>query len=138
MGCSKTGGVADSSEIMEADRAFARATAENGAEGWVSNFAVDGIMVSGQTVVSGHDSIRALMTPLFADSTYSLEWEPRRAEVAISDDLGYTWGVYRRSRTDAGGDMVTETGSYLSVWRRGEDGEWKVVLDIGSPDDPGN
>lgn len=138
MGCAELERAVDSSEILAADRAFAQATAEYGAEGWVSYFAADGIMVSGQTVVAGHDSIRALMTRVFADPMYSLEWEPQRAEVAISNDLGYTWGTYERRRTEDDGTAVSETGSYLSVWRRGEGGEWKVALDIGSPDDPGN
>ena len=126
-----SGGQADA--IMEADRAFARATAERGVDGWVSFFADDGAMV-GQTQVVGHDSIRAAMAPAFADSTFSLEWEPVQADVAESGDLGYTLGRYESRRVGPDGQPVRQTGSYLTVWKRGADGSWKVALDIGSPD----
>ena len=133
--CGPAADVQDEAEVMETDRAFARATAARGVEGWVSYFAEDGIMVSGLAVVIGQDSIRALMTPAFADSTYSLRWEPTRAEVAGSGDLWYTLGTFESRRTDADGNVVIRTGSYLTVWRREQSGEWKVALDIGSPDE---
>lgn len=119
--------------VMEADRAFARATAERGVDGWVSFFAEDGAMV-GQTREVGHDAIRAAMAPVFADSTFSLQWEPVQAEVAASGDLGYTVGRYESRRMGTDGLEVRQTGSYLTVWKRGADGSWKVALDIGSPD----
>ena len=119
---------------MEADRAFARSTQANGAEGWASYFAEDGIMGGGQAVIVGRDSIRTLMMPAFADPMYSLSWEPMLAEVAASGELGYTLGRYERRRTAADGTVSSETGSYLTVWRREGGGEWRVALDIGSPD----
>jgi len=133
--CLSTDAPPSETEILEADRAFAQATAANGAEGWVSYFAYDGIMVSSRGVIAGHDSIRAVMTPAFADSTYTLRWEPTHAEIAASGDLGYTLGRYESQRVGAGGAVVSQTGSYLTVWRRGGDGEWKVAVDIGNPDE---
>ncbi len=121
-------------ELMDVDRAFARAVAERGVDGWVSFFAADGMMVSGQLTTKGQDSIRALMTPAFADPSYALEWEPTHAEVAASGDFGYTLGRYVSSQTDAEGSAVRQTGSYVSVWRKDADGMWKVALDVGSPD----
>ena len=33
---------------------------------------------------------------------------------------------------DANGNPVTTTGRYMSIWRKGPDGQWKVVLDAGA------
>jgi len=132
--CSCGGELADYEEqIMEADRAFGAATAESGVEGWVSYFAENGIQFRNGSIVSGHASIRELMTPAFAGSTYALTWDPVLAEVSESGDLGYTVGRYESRRTGADGEPVVTTGSYVTIWRRGADGTWKVALDIGNP-----
>ena len=131
--CATSSGGVSADAIMDADREFARATAESGVDGWVSFFAEDGAMI-GETQVVGHDAIRAFMGPAFADSTFSLQWEPAQAEVATSGDLGYTVGRYEARRMGPDGQPVRQTGSYLTVWKRGADGSWKVALDIGSSD----
>lgn len=121
-------------EIRQADIAFARATAEHGADGWVSFFAEDGKMFRPGEVVSGPDSIRALVTPWFADEAFTLTWEPTFAEVTGSGDLGYTYGRYQSTGRDSMGNAITGSGWYVTVWRRDASGAWKVVADIGNPD----
>jgi len=120
-------------QIMEADRAFGAATAEAGADGWVSYFAENGIQFRNGGIVSGHASIRELMAPAFADSTFSLTWDPVLAEVSKSGDLGYTVGRYESRRIGPSGEPVVVNGSYVTIWRREADGAWKVALDIGNP-----
>jgi ketosteroid isomerase-like protein len=123
---------AEMESLMEADRAFNRATAANGAAGWVSSFAEDGVMFRAGELVRGHEAIGEMMGPAFADPNFSLTWEPTHAEVSSAADLGYTIGRYESRRVGEAGDTVIGTGSYVSIWRRGDDGAWKVVLDIGS------
>lgn len=122
------------STLHEADRAFAEATAERRANGWVSYFAEDGVMFRPGGTVVGRDSIHAMVTAWFADDAFSLTWEPTNAGVSQHGDLGYTYGRYRSTGTDRQGNEVASTGSYVTVWHKQEDGSWKVVLDIGSPD----
>jgi ketosteroid isomerase-like protein len=117
-------------ELMAADRAFAQATAERGTDGWVEYFAPGGRMLGGSRIITGTDSIRAVMTPAFADTSFSLTWEPRFAEASEDADLGYTVGRYESRRA---GDVVGR-GWYLTVWRRQSDGSWKAEMDIGSDD----
>lgn len=117
-------------ELMSADRAFAAATAERGADGWVEYFAPNGRMLGGGGIISGTDSIRATMTPAFADTSFSLTWEPRFAEASEDADLGYTVGRWERRHAGE----VTGTGWYLTVWRRQEDGTWKAEMDLGNED----
>jgi ketosteroid isomerase-like protein len=121
-------------ELMAADRAFAVATAQDGLDGWLQYFARGGAQVRSGGLATGHEAIREWMGPAFADSTFALIWEPHDADVAASGDLGYTFGRWESRRVGADGDRV-RTGSYVTLWRRQPDGAWRVVLDIGSPDD---
>ncbi len=134
VGCRAMADTSGAREIRNADIAFAKATAERGAEGWTSYFAEDGVMFQPGGVIAGRDSIRAVVTRWFADDHFGLTWEPTNAEVAESGDLGYTFGRYHTTGRDATGNAVQVTGSYVTVWRKQADGSWKVALDIGNPD----
>ncbi|MEX0892116.1 MAG: DUF4440 domain-containing protein [Gemmatimonadota bacterium] len=123
----------DASELMEADRAFAGAVARVGRDAWVSWFAEDGAQIQeGVGEVRGHEAIRELMAGL-DDPGYSLTWEPLRADIADSGDLGWTTGTYRSAMTDADGNVRRGEGRYVTIWRRQSDGTWKVVMDLGNP-----
>lgn len=123
-------------ELMEADRAFNKATAESGVEGWVSFFAEDAAMVqSGVGEIRGKEAIFATMAPYFAAGA-GLSWEPSRAEVSADGTLGYTVGEYVSETVGPDGESVIGRGLYVSVWRRESDGSWRVVMDLGNPVDP--
>lgn len=123
----------DPSVLMEADRAFAADVARGGAESWVSWFAPDGAQIQpGVGEVRGPDAIRALMAGL-DDPDFSLTWEPLRADIAASGDLGWTTGSYRSQGMGPGGERREGHGRYVSIWRRQPDGSWKVVMDLGNP-----
>lgn len=121
--------------LLQADRDFAAATARAGIDAWVDAFTDDGVQFGpGGAVIRGHDAIRRRMTPFFADPNLHLEWTP--TEARTEDGLGYTYGRYRVTRggaADVAAATVVETGTYLSVWRKGPQG-WKVEADIGTPD----
>lgn len=135
LGCQpRADSAAEREALRAADVAFARATAESGADGWVSYFAEDGVMFRPGGAVVGQDSILAMVTAWFADDAFTLAWEPQHAEVSKTGDLGYTYGRYRSTGRDSMNNQVTGTGSYVTVWRKQPDGTWKVALDIGSPD----
>ncbi|WP_112662092.1 YybH family protein [Microvirga flavescens] len=57
----------------------------------------------------------------------SLSWEPLKAEIAASGDLGYTFGRYKVSENGE----VKSHGVYVSIWKKQADGSWKFVLDGG-------
>jgi ketosteroid isomerase-like protein len=100
----------------------------------VSFFAADGAQLVPGSEVRGLEAIAELMGPAFADTSFTLSWEPTRAGVAASGDLGYTIGRYRSRRLERGGLVVERTGAYVTMWRRDDAGTWKVVLDSGVPD----
>jgi ketosteroid isomerase-like protein len=122
---------------MQADLAFARATAERGAEGWAAWFAEGGRQFTARGTVEGRAAIRAHMAPVFADTNFRLDWRPTAAEAAASGDLGWTVGRWEASQRRADGSReVTGAGNYVTLWKRQADGSWKVALDIGNSDPP--
>jgi ketosteroid isomerase-like protein len=121
--------------LMDADRAFNRATAARRTDGWMEFFAEDGQMMR-SSGITGRAAIREAMAKAFADTAFSLTWEPLQADAGAAGDLGYTNGRYEARFRDAKGNPVVRTGRYLTVWKKQADGSWKVVRDIGVQDPP--
>lgn len=65
------------------------------------------------------------------ESQASLVWWPTFVQVSASGDFGFTTGP---SEYRAGGikDSTVYYGHFVSVWKKNGDGEWKVILDVGS------
>jgi len=131
------GAAADGSKaLLAADRALA---AESHAKGFVPAYAsamapdarkFDG----GSPAAIGREAILAIMAGYPAD--LKLDWTPQEAVVAESGELGFTWGHFIATSHDAKGQPVTEYGKYLDVWRRGPDGVWRWIADMGASDPP--
>jgi len=119
------------SELAAAEAAFETAVAERGLDGWVEAFAPNGMMVQPEGPVVGHDGIRRAMADAFADTTFQLTWTPDLIGVSDDGTLGYTTGRYE-SRHVTDDQEVLSRGSYFTVWRRQEDGRWRVEADIGT------
>lgn len=119
--------------LQEADRAFNRAAAARRADGWMEFMAPDGALIRPAGTLTG-PAVRDAVTRMFADSSFTLTWEPVLADVGASGDLGYTVGHWvARFRNDKGAPM-TGTGRYLTIWKQQADHSWKVVQDIGVTD----
>lgn len=55
-----------------------------------------------------------------------LEWSPVTALNACDSSLAVTFGTWRYTARDS---ATADTGQYLTAWRHGEDGSWRIVLD---------
>jgi ketosteroid isomerase-like protein len=120
----------DPNVLIQAERAFAKATAERGVDGWMEFMAPNAVELSAEPLV-GLDQIRAGMTKRFKLHDFKITWEPRK-----QGDVGYAVGRYEVRSTGDEGKPQVEKGTYLTTWQKQKDGSWKVVSDIGSPDPP--
>ena len=122
-------------QLMQADRDFASSAERSGIEGWVSWFAEDGVRLAlPGPIARGHEEIREMDGPLFADRSIRLRWEPTDAGLFRGEDHGFTRGRYSLVRLSPGGEETQlGRGTYLSIWRRDADG-WRVILDTGTAD----
>ncbi|MGH7445355.1 MAG: YybH family protein [Longimicrobiales bacterium] len=111
--------------VVEAERDFARASAELGIREGFLRFLADDAVVFTPRATNGPEQYRNA-----PPSDAVLEWQPVIAETALSDDLGYTTGPYTlRAAPNA---PVDGRGWYFTVWRRNAEGVWQVVLDMGT------
>jgi ketosteroid isomerase-like protein len=120
----------DPSDLIKTDKAFSRMSVEKGLNAAFIYYADDSVVKirDGNFPLVGKDT----MTKIYLsrpDSGMSLKWYPVKAEVAKSNDLGYTfgnWELYLKAKD------TTLYGNYISVWKKQRDGTWKYVLDAGS------
>jgi ketosteroid isomerase-like protein len=61
--------------------------------------------------------------------TNRLKWQPQFAEIAASNDFGYTTGPWTFQKTEQ--DTISGRGQYTTVWHTNENGEWKFLVDYG-------
>ena len=84
--------------------------------------------------MTGIARIRAHIAALLEDPELELSFDPDRVDVAASGDLAYSVGTYTmRSTSAATGRPQTESGNYLTTYRRQRDGSWKAVDDVAVP-----
>ena len=82
-------------------------------------------------------SRRAGLAQFVSDPSLKLEFAADRVMVAKSGDLAYTRGQFTMQTTDpATKQPKTETGTYLTVWRKQADDSWKAVEDAVIPGAP--
>lgn len=117
--------------LLKTDIEFSKTSVEKGAaEAFYLYLADDAVQLpAGLPPIVGREKIRESMS---GSSKAVLKWEPVKAEVAKSGDLGYTWGNYEISWQGEDGRTEKLYGKYLNIWKKQPDGTWKVVVDIGN------
>ena len=119
----------DFDDMVAAERAFAAdAGARSTRAAFLAALADDGL------VFAPGPSNGQRVWDLRAENKNRLEWAPELAEISASGDLGYTSGPWRF--TPAGAEKPAAFGHFFTIWRKGGDGKWKVLIDhrIGHAD----
>ena len=129
-----SGGVA---AIMKADSAWDRASEAKSAEGWLSYYSDDAIMMPpNEKACKDKASRETSIKNMFATPGMSLRFQSTKVDVSGSGDLGYAVGVYQFNSKDAKGGEYHETGKYSEIWKKQSDGTWKCIVDIWNADAP--
>jgi len=122
--------------VRAADKAFANAVALRDRELFASFIAEDATFLGGG-LTQGRDAIVVDWGIFFvAGGQGTITWEPHTVEVAASGDLAYTLGDFEVRSIGPDGQRHKSTGTYVSIWRKGADGSWRVVVDGGTPPQP--
>ena len=111
--------------VVEAERAFARAAREQGVAAAFRAFIADDGLLFVPDPVPGKKILETA-----PDKPGTLVWWPTYAGIAASGDLGFTSGPFH---ADRGGSK--SQGYFFTVWRKQKGGNWRWVLDHGTPTD---
>src|SRR5687767_14367681 len=104
-------------EVVETERAFARAATERGMkDAFIEYAAPDGLLFR-RTVVNAKELWRQTNPA----PTGLLTWRPAFADVSRAGDLGYTTGPWE-FRAKPSDEKAAGHGHFVTVWRRQADG----------------
>jgi len=123
-------------DLRQTDNDFSDAALRSGLAAAFSTWvAPNGVMFAGSEVVTGPEEVRELYRRQSGNT--SLAWRPVHSGVASSGDLGFTVGEYVATGPNANGAVSQRFGKYLTVWKKQRDGNWRFVVDGGSPSPAG-
>ena len=120
------------SALMKLEGEFMQAAADHGSQGYMSYYADDAVEVpNGQPFLKGKPEIAKTMGFLDNPDNHLL-WTPVGGGISSSGDLGYTYGTYEFRARDKDGKLGSTRGKYTTIWKKQNDGTWKVALDMGN------
>ena len=127
---------ADTKAIQDGESTWNHDWAQKDVENIMSHYADDAVlMVPGVAVMKGKDAIRTGLQGFLQDKNLSLSFTAATTDVAKSGDIGYTQGTYTLTQTDPKTKKpMTETGKYVTVYKKQADGSWKAVEDVSNAD----
>lgn len=108
-------------DVMATDREFAQRAVDAGLRAAYERYLAADAVVYRPLPVSARDWL-ATHEP----ASGRLDWAPATAYVACDGSLAVTLGLWTYTARDG---HPPDTGQYLTVWRPGPDGEWRIVLD---------
>jgi ketosteroid isomerase-like protein len=116
------------SEILQAEKNFARMAKEEGLAKAFCTFAAEDAVIHRDSLYKGKDAIKAFYERQ-TNKDVKLEWTAKFVDVSASGDLGYTFGTFSYAAVDGSGLPVSVKGIFHTVWKRQADGNWRFVWD---------
>lgn len=126
--CSEKKTVSDPQVLIDADVAFSDYSVQHGLQAAFVEFAHDSVVLlkNNQMPIIGKQNLIKSYEGR-NDSNLSLTWEPAKAIIAESGELGYTYGFWTFvAQSD------TTHGTYLTIWKKNANGQWKYIADTGN------
>lgn len=122
--------IPDPNQLKVVDQAFSRLSEAKGMNHAFASYIDErGVILRNNSMpIVGKDKVVARLSQN-ADTTFRLTWEPMFADIARSGDLGYTYGTYLVASLE--GDSLG-AGTYVSIWKKDNEGNWKFVFDAGN------
>lgn len=112
--------------------------AAHNADALAGHYADDAALINpGAAPATDAAARRAALGQIVADPNLKLEFASDRVLVARSGELATSRGHYTMQMTDpATKKAKTENGTYVTVYRKQDDGSWKAVEDAVIPSAP--
>lgn len=104
-------------------------------EDYFSFIGEDGIMMApDQPLLEGPKEIRKVLQEFQSLPGFKVTWEPQVAFVSKSGDLGYTIDKMLVNFDDENGNTANIFQKVVSIWKKNDQGEWKMAVDIWNAD----
>ena len=117
----------DLTDLISAENAFAQQVNETSIKAaFLANLDSTGVLFDGSVPVNGIKQYSSATE----NKNNLLSWYPVTAQVSVSGDIGFTSGPYKYFAERGKGAIGS--GYFFSIWKRNENGKFKLVLDGGT------
>lgn len=128
---------ADLELLRKSDNEYASFTASQDIEKWITLYDDQAkLYPAGNSPVAGLENIKEHGNGFGSLQEFSVEFELLDIEISNDGTMGYTTNHLILSYTNSDGARVTTSGPDFHVWKRQEDGSWKILIDIWNSDQP--
>jgi len=119
--------------LLQVEANFSAKAAAEGVLAAYIAFAHDDIRFyrDGSLPETGIEAVRQATSQSLSKST----WEPMDGDVSRWGTLGFIFGT-AETRSSAAADTAAASWSYLRIWRKTPEGQWKIALDLAIPIPP--
>jgi len=127
---------ASEAALMQTSRNWAKAAATRNADSALAYWSDDAVVLEpDQPALVGKSAIRQMVVGSMKDPKFSITWEPERAAISESGDMGYLIEHNRVTFTDSTNKVRTVYGKAVTIWKKDANGNWKCVVDTfnGNP-----
>lgn len=129
-GCSQAPPPVDSSVITARSQAWEDALNAGDVDAVVALYTPDArILPPNGKMTRGSAGVRAEFSAMI---DAGLSGDLTSVEAAVSGDIAYNVGTF----TLKSGDELVDVGKFIEIWRRGDDGQWRIANDIYNSDRP--
>ena len=125
----------DVKRIMENSKKFSRLFVTGQTEALVNLYTPDAkIFPENKPILYGKEDLTEYWTPQPKGEWRRLAHKVTPEEIHIEGNVAYDYGYYegKSIRRDQSGEESSFKGKYVIIWKKQEDGDWKIYLDIWS------
>jgi ketosteroid isomerase-like protein len=112
-------------EVEAVERAFARTMAERDLAAFATFVAEEAVFLGGAEPLRGKPAVVAAWSRYFETDAAPFSWAPGTVEALPSGTLALSTGPVHAPD----GTLVA---TFTSIWRRDDDGVWRIVFDQGN------
>lgn len=124
----------DEAAIREIYETYTTARVAGDAETWLSLWDADGIQMPPNMPARGKDVLMGGIPKAFsAIPAKAVNIDPE--EIVVSDGWAYSRGSYNADQVVQGKDVHVD-GKFLTIFKRQDDGSWKIYRDIFNFNNP--
>lgn len=126
---------AEEEKLLELSREWARTAQQGDPKEIVSFWSEDAMLIPpDQPTLNGHSQLAQMIEGASTIPGFEISWEPKKAYVSESGDLGYVLAHKEMKFSDETGKINTTYFIEVGIWQKQENGEWKNTIDIYNVD----